>query len=209
MNSNRLSASFYESQSTLQLAQSLLGCELVHITADGLTSGIIVETEAYLRDDPASHTYNRRTPRVEPMYGPPGHAYVYHIYGMYQCFNVVSNESGIGEAVLIRALQPQSGIDLMYDRLHLLRQKNISKPAPNIPINKLCNGPGKLVIALDISKAENNGQSLMSETLYIQHNPGFVHDGIQTDTRIGITKAADLPYRFYLKNNAFVSKISR
>lgn len=107
---NRLPLSFFEAYDTRSLAQKLLGCELVHNSPDGITSGIIVETEAYLQNDPACHAYQRRTARTEPMYAAPGTIYVYLIYGMYQCFNVVSQEEGCGEAVLIRALQPTGGL---------------------------------------------------------------------------------------------------
>ena len=97
MEEDKLPISFYQAHDTCTLAQQLLGCELVHNSPDGITSGIIVETEAYLANDPACHAYNRRTPRTEPMYGPAGTIYVYLIYGMYQCVNVVTREDGCAE----------------------------------------------------------------------------------------------------------------
>jgi len=201
---HRLPLSFFSSFDTLTLAQKLLGCELVHDSPDGIASGIIVETEAYLRDDPACHAYNRRTARTEPMYGVPGTIYVYLIYGMYQCVNVVSNRAGIGEAVLIRALQPTSGIELMEARRNEKRRSG-EKFAKKIELKHLCNGPGKLVVAMGIDRTVHNNQLFSDSSLYINPlaNEGF--DIIHT-TRIGITAGADLPYRFLIRNNPFISK---
>lgn len=199
-----LPLSFFESSDTLTLAQKLLGCELVHDSPDGITSGIIVETEAYLQNDPACHAYNRRTMRTEPMYGPPGTIYVYMIYGMYQCVNVVSNRAGIGEAVLIRALEPVNGIDLMETRrnFHRKTQTYIDK---KISLKELCRGPGKLVQAMGIDKSLHNGKSLSDSSLFIRKGEKI---DFQTDSssRIGITVGVDLAYRFFIKNNPYVSK---
>ncbi|CAG5016552.1 Putative 3-methyladenine DNA glycosylase [Dyadobacter sp. CECT 9275] len=202
MTDERLPLSFYQSFDTTTLAKKLLGCELVHNSPDGISSGIIVETEAYLQDDPACHAYNRRTPRTEPMYGEPGTAYVYLIYGMYECINVVSNRAGIGEAVLIRALQPLKGAELMAARRALFQKKSPSKP---IPLKYLCNGPGKLVVAMGISRYLHNTESLCSDNLYIS-SPVITNPGIETSARIGITKGVDLPYRYFIKDNIYVSK---
>lgn len=199
-----LPLSFFESSDTLTLAQKLLGCELIHDSPDGITSGIIVETEAYLQNDPACHAYNRRTMRTEPMYGPPGTIYVYMIYGMYQCVNVVSNRAGIGEAVLIRALEPVNGIDLMETRrnFHRKTQTYIDK---KISLKELCRGPGKLVQAMGIDKSLHNGKSLSDSSLFIRKGEKI---DFQTgsSSRIGITVGVDLAYRFFIKNNPYVSK---
>lgn len=199
---NRLPLSFYEAYDTRSLAQKLLGCELVHNSPDGITSGIIVETEAYLQNDPACHAYQRRTARTEPMYAAPGTIYVYLIYGMYQCFNVVSQEEGCGEAVLIRALQPTRGIELMEMRRQNRKKVGLQKP---VALRELCRGPGKLVLAMGIDRSLHNGLSLTESNLYI--TPPIQTDiEINISKRIGITQGADLLYRYSVKNNLFVSK---
>jgi len=194
---------------TLALAPALLGCVLVHETDEGHTAGIIVETEAYLADDPACHAYRRPTPRNAPMFGPPGTVYVYQIYGQYHCVNIASSAEGIGEAVLIRALQPTEGLELMARRREagIRRVKAVfGKPHVERPLleTQLCNGPASLVTALGISKDLNfrlmQTGPLFCETL---EQPDF--DVVQT-TRIGITQGAELPYRFYVKGNRFVSR---
>jgi DNA-3-methyladenine glycosylase len=186
----KLCQEFYEKYDTITLAQKLIGCELVHESEQGTTSGIIVETEAYLQNDPASHAFNGKTKRNEAMFGQAGTAYIYLIYGMYECFNVVSYIERVGEAVLIRALQPVSGIELMQERRN---QKSIKN---------LCRGPGKLVQAMGISRRQNG--VFLDEKLHIISSQ-MTDNQLVTTTRIGITKAADLPYRFYLKDSLFVS----
>lgn len=202
---NKLPLSFYEAYDTCTLAQKLLGCELVHNSPDGLTSGIIVETEAYLQDDPACHAYRRRTVRTEPMYSAAGTIYVYLIYGMYQCVNVVTREDGCAEAVLIRALQPTDGIELMELRRQNSRKILSGIPPKPVPLRELCKGPAKLVQAMGIDRSVHNSESLATSSLYIR--PQIVTDfEITTSTRIGITQGADLLYRYSIKNNRFVSK---
>lgn len=199
---NRLPLSFYEAYDTRSLAQKLLGCELVHNSPDGTTSGIIVETEAYLQDDPACHAYQKRTARTEPMYGVPGTIYVYLIYGMYQCFNIVSREEGCGEAVLVRALEPKEGIELMEMRRQNSKRVGLQRP---VSLRELCRGPGKLVLPMGIDRAVHNGLSLTDSNLYLKPS---LQDGIEVDVskRIGITQGADLLYRYSIRNNPFVSK---
>lgn len=181
------------SSPTIQIASQLLGNYLVHQTLDGLTMGKIVETEAYLSNDPACHASRGMTKRNQVMFGPPGHAYIYFVYGMYYCFNVVTAKKGVGEAVLIRALEPAQGIDLMFKRRP--KAKNLKD---------LCSGPAKLVLAMGILK-EQNGISLMEGPLILERAP-LRKKEITTTTRIGIVNGAKLPYRFYLKGNRFVSK---
>ena len=206
MAAHTLPASFFEQYDTKALARKLLGCELVHNSPDGITSGIIVETEAYLQDDPACHAYNRRTTRTEPMYGRPGTIYIYLIYGMYECFNIVSNREGVGEAVLIRALQPTSGIELMEQRRLLIPGKverlSVSK---KVSLKDLCRGPGKLVRAMGINRTQHNNLHLSDSPVFL--SPPVISDfGIITTTRIGINVGTDLQYRYYIENNLFVSK---
>lgn len=177
---------------TVAVARDLLGAILVHETAAGVTAGRIVETEAYLQGDPACHASRGMTRRNRVMFGPPGHAYVYFIYGMYYCFNVVSAPEGVGEAVLIRALEPIEGI------LHMLRRRKREK------LTELCNGPAKLVQAMGITRS-HNGVDLTGKPLYIGMGKKTT-ETVVTTTRIGIRAGADLPLRFYLKNNKFISK---
>jgi len=193
-----LPQSFY-AQETVSVAKHLLGCYLVHLEGEATTLGRIVETEAYLVGDPASHAFTGQTPRNRVMFGPVGHAYVYLIYGLHHCVNAVSGQAGTGEAVLIRALEPLQGIAVMHQRR---RTHNL---------HLLCSGPARLTEALAITHAFN-GVPLFEGPLRIcsaDSLPSFpvIEDAeiVQT-TRIGIAKAKDLPLRFYLKGNRFLSR---
>jgi DNA-3-methyladenine glycosylase len=191
---------FYE-RDTQSLARALLGMCLVHDSRRGRTSGRIVETEAYLCDDAACHAARGKTKRNAVMFGPPGHTYVYLIYGSYYCFNVVSAREGIGEAVLIRALEPLEGIPLMRRR------------RGTDDLHNLCSGPGKLCVALDITPKQNGA------TLYkvkgaltitdLPHVPAPSPDEIVTTPRIGINAenlAVHEPLRYYIRGSAFASR---
>lgn len=191
------SHAFY-ARATVDVARDLLGAVLAHESPEGLTAGRIVETEAYLRDDPACHAARGPTERNQAMFGPPGRSYTYLIYGMYHCFNVVTAPRGIGEAVLIRALEPLEGLPLMA------RRRGTDAP------KALCSGPGKLVIAMGIAKIPD-GTDLRRGALTIR-SPGPPSEQgdplrhIKVTTRIGVTQAAHLPLRFYLEGNPYISK---
>lgn len=174
-------------------ARRLLGCYLVRTIHDKTVIGKIVETEAYHQSDAASHSYKGQTPRTKVMFGPSGRAYVYLSYGMHYCMNIVTGPVGEGSAVLIRALEPVSGIDVM-------RQNR-----PGKPDHSLMNGPAKLCYALDITK-EENGHDLRFPPLQLLPQDKIPDNDIFTATRIGISESRDTPWRFYIKANEFVSR---
>ncbi len=180
---------------TLEVARDLLGKTLLRRTPDGLAGGIIVEAEAYVSAvDPAAHAYRGKTPRTRTMFGPPGHAYVYFSYGMHSLLNVVTQPEGEAAAVLLRALQPTIGLDLMRARR-----------GPAVAERDLCRGPGRLAMALAIT-LDDNDADLLGDTLWIAETPGFPPDApIATTPRIGITRATDWPWRFVLAGNPYVS----
>jgi DNA-3-methyladenine glycosylase len=172
-----LTSDFY-ARSVHDVARDLVGCIVRH----GDTAGRIVEVESYHQEEPACHAFAGLTPRTEVLFGPPGSAYVYRSYGIHALLNAVAEEEGVGTAVLIRALEPLDGLDLMIARRGLDAER------------MLCSGPGKLTQALGIG-LDLNGTSLTGdgpiEILPRQHEPVLV-----ADVRIGITKAVDLPWRF-------------
>ncbi|HET7580060.1 MAG TPA: DNA-3-methyladenine glycosylase [Bacillales bacterium] len=194
-------------QPTLELSKQLLGAKLIYETEDGPIAGNIVETEAYLGpEDRAAHSYGgRRTKRTEVMFGPPGHAYLYFIYGMHVCFNVVSGPAGKPEAILIRALEPTEGIEKMSVNRGFgsLSELTVRKR------RQLTNGPGKLVQALGIPHSLY-GHALNQPPLQIlPPEEPISEDAIGIGPRIGIEntgEARDYPYRFWIKENPFVSK---
>jgi DNA-3-methyladenine glycosylase len=175
----------------IEVARGLLGKILMH----GATGGMIVETEAYLGlKDAASHAYPGITARNKVMFGPPGYAYVYFIYGMYECVNIVAEPEGDAGAVLIRALEPMFGVDLMRIRRPTARH-----------LRDLTSGPGKLTIALGITRALN-GADVTKGDLVVRDPRGAQPFEITAGPRIGITKCADWPLRFTISGSEFVSR---
>ena len=191
-----LDYSFY-TQDTISVARHLLGCFLVHEEQEGTTVGRIVETEAYLAYDPASHSYRGKTPRNAVMFGPAGNVYVYFIYGMYYCVNVVTGAEGVGEAVLLRALEPMTGIELMQQRRHTSN------------LWQLCSGPGKLTQAMHLTP-QIQGSSLLADPLTIASADHFGGSGSSEEIvavpRVGIVRGKEALLRFYLRGNRFVSR---
>lgn len=207
----KLDRDFYEVTS-LELSKKLLGKYLIHEYEGQKLSGMIVETEAYMGPhDKAAHSYNnRRTERNEVMYGQAGYAYVYIIYGMYNCMNVVASTVNVPQAVLIRALEPADGENIMaLNRFG----KSLDELSKKEKIN-LTNGPGKLCRALNIDRSLN-GEDLCGNNLYIAGEMcqneicNINEEDIVTTKRINIDyaeEAVDFPWRFYIKGNKYVSK---
>jgi DNA-3-methyladenine glycosylase len=174
----------------LEVARDLIGCVVEH---EGC-AGVIVETEAYHDSEPAAHSFVGITARTRTLFGPPGFAYVYRSYGIHALLNAVCEHEGIGAAVLIRALEPIEGIELMRRRRRTER------------VQSLCSGPGKLTQALDI-ELRDNGMSLIQGPITISSRPAGWRDlEVAVDRRIGITKAVDLPWRFSAAGSRFVSR---
>jgi DNA-3-methyladenine glycosylase len=186
--------SFYD-RDTEQVARDLLGSILRSETSEGMASGRIVETEAYLGEhDAACHAAAGRTARTRWLYGPPGTAYVYFIYGAYWCFNAVTRAVDLPSAVLVRAVEPLEGVELMRERRGNPRRDK-----------DLTNGPGKLCLALGIT-GEMNGVRLDDSPLTIVRGTDVPDDQVDVTPRIGITKAADWPLRWLVRGNPYVSK---
>ncbi len=195
-----LSRVFY-ARDTVMVARELLGKFLVHYLPEGTAIGRIVETEAYLQNDPACHAARGLTKRNRVMFGPPGHAYIYFIYGMHYCFNVVTREEGVGEAVLIRALEP---ISLPKDRQASNLPRRVGfQPAPKV---NLCRGPARLVQAMGITKACNGFDLTNKGPLVIWAAENVPSEKIVTTNRIGIKAGQELPLRFYAADSPYVSK---
>lgn len=189
-----LPLAFY-ARPTLEVARALIGKTLSRRTAEGVTAGIIVETEAYVSAiDPSAHGYRGKTSRNAVMFGPPGHAYVYFTYGMHHCLNIVTEGEGVAAAVLLRALEPTAGIALMR-----------SRRGERIADRDLARGPGRLCAALALTLADN-GLDLCGDALWLEDTPDFPPDApIAATPRIGIAQAADWPWRFVLADSPWVS----
>lgn len=194
--SNILPRSFY-ARETVKVANDLLGTCLVRVVGKHRLIGRIIEVEAYRgADDPASHAFRGNTPRTAPMFGEPGHAYVYFTYGNHYCLNVTAHRIGVPGAVLIRAIDPMHGVEVM------------TKFRPEVSRLELTNGPGKLTKALRINKSLN-------ELDLTRRGPLFLTVAstepvpIACSTRIGISQGTDRLWRFYVAGNPYVSKPNR
>jgi DNA-3-methyladenine glycosylase len=185
-----LTRPFYE-RPTVEVARDLLGKILVH----GRTAGRIVEVEAYLGErDLAAHASHGLTGRTGVLFGPPGHAYVYFVYGMYECLNVVAEPEGTAGCVLIRALDPVAGIDIMRRRRPQARS-----------LEELASGPGKLTLAMGVTRRQN-GADLTRGALTVRAPRDEPRFELAVTPRIGIRDCADWPLRFYIRGNAHVSR---
>jgi DNA-3-methyladenine glycosylase len=180
--------SFYE-RPVLEVARDLVGCVVRH----GECAGIIVETEAYHDSEPACHAFVGLTPRTATLFGPPGKAYVYRSYGIHALLNAVCEPEGVGAAVLIRALEPLDGLELMRQR------------RGTDALRSLCSGPGKLTQALGIGLGDNASDLERGAVTVSSRPPAWQEAPISVDRRIGITKAVDLPWRFCATGSRFVS----
>jgi DNA-3-methyladenine glycosylase len=177
-------------RSVHEVARELIGCEL----RVGETAGVIVETEAYEESDPACHAYIGRTTRNEVLFGPPGHAYVYLSYGIHSLLNFVTEPAGVASAVLIRALEPTEGLELMRER----RGREEAE--------QLCSGPGKLSEALGVGLSLNGADLFQPPFELSDPDRAWSEAEITASPRIGITKAAELPWRYCVKGSRFVSR---
>lgn len=187
----KLTRDFYQ-RPTLTVAEELLGKRLVRESTEGLTAGIIVETEAYVGpDDPGSHAYKGRRPFCETMYAEAGCAYIYLTRGRYHCFNAVTERADYPAVVLIRAIEPTDGLDLMA------RRRGLDQP------KLLASGPSRLCIALGLSR-ELNGIDLTGDVLNVE-DVGLKFDDIARSGRIGLTLGQEIPWRFFVQGNEFVS----
>ena len=193
---NKLSLSDILALGSLEAAPQLLGVLISRRLPQGLLSLRIVETEAYHQNDPASHSFRGMTARTAPMFEAGGTIYVYFTYGIHYCLNIVTGQKGAGEAVLIRAAEPLAGLEI------------IRKNRNTNDIYKLANGPAKLTQALGIKDTKLSGKKLNKLSIFLSapENPIIAVD-VVVARRIGISEAAQQPWRFYIKDNPFVSKL--
>jgi DNA-3-methyladenine glycosylase len=205
--SRKLSRAFY-ARPTLDVARDLIGKVLVHNRRGVVTGGAIVEVEAYIGEsDPACHAAPGPTRRNEPLYGPPGHAYVYLNYGIHSLVNVVTEADGWPGAVLIRALEPIDGIAVMRRRRRRAMKGRRSIAGVDLADHALCRGPGNLTMAMGITLAENR-LDLLGDRLFIEDRARPVGE-IAWGPRIGITVGVDAPWRAWLKGDPAVSGVRR
>jgi DNA-3-methyladenine glycosylase len=194
--SKRLEKRFFNRDAPA-LARALLGCILVHDSREGTTAGIIVETEAYDQSDPASHSASGPTLRNRVMFGPAGLLYVYFSYGVHWCANIVAGPEGHGAAVLLRALEPTVGLEVMA-----LRR---GQPFPSDP-RLLASGPGRLTQAMGITRSHNGADLCNGGPLFVMRPSRSGRCSVTVTARVGISKAQRTPWRFFLTGSRFVSR---
>ncbi len=190
-----------------EVARDLLGSFLVSVVAGERVVGRIVETEAYIGpEDPASHAAERigRTARNESMFGEPGIAYVYRIYGIHWCLNAVTGQPGHPAAVLIRAVEPLEGLEVMRRRRRASRRRAPGPPASWPPDRELARGPAKLALAFAID-GSLDGHPLQRPPLSIEAGPRYPSDAVAAGPRIGVTRAADWELRYFVRDSRWVS----
>lgn len=194
-----LTPEFYD-RPVLEVARDLIGCT---VECRG-TAGVIVETEAYHQSEPACHAFVGLTPRTRTLFGPPGRAYVYRSYGVHALLNAVCEPEGVGAAVLIRALHSTAGLELMRARRG--RAGGSARAGRSAGDRELCSGPGKLTQALGVS-LEDNGSDLVNGAVRIGGRSGeWLEPVVLEDTRVGITKAVELRWRFCAAGSRHVSR---
>lgn len=188
-----LPRSFY-ARPSVEVARDLLGRHLVRRLPRGVVVGRIVECEAYEEGDPASHSFRGLTDRTRVMFGPPGHLYVYFTYGMHFCMNVVTGRDGEGSAVLLRAVEPLEGIELMRERRGMSDSRS------------LCAGPGRLTQAFGITRAHNGTDLVSGKDLFMAPGESVDDHDVEVGQRIGISVAMEKPWRFHVAGSPFVSR---
>jgi len=195
----KLDRKFYLND-TLEVAKKLLGKTFVRVLNGVTLAGKITETEAYVGAvDKSAHSFNGKTKRNEVMFAEGGHLYVYFTYGMYFCANVVTGKAGVGDAVLLRSMEPLHGLSLFsknrFGKTEITKREEIN----------LLNGPAKICMAFNITKNEN-GVDLLGNELFILDSESVPEQKIMTTERVGISKSKDLPWRFYIRKSNFISK---
>ena len=195
----KLDRKFYLND-TLEVAKKLLGKTFVRVLNGVTLAGKITETEAYVGAvDKSAHSFNGKTKRNEVMFAEGGHLYVYFTYGMYFCANVVTGKAGVGDAVLLRSMEPLHGLSLLsknrFGKTEITKREEIN----------LLNGPAKICMAFNITKNEN-GVDLLGNELFILDSESVPEQKIMTTERVGISKSKDLPWRFYIRKSNFISK---
>lgn len=198
---------FYD-RDVVGVARDLLGQNLVRVADEGLVAGRIVEVEAYLaQNDPANHAYRGRTQRNASMFGPPGHAYVYAIHSRW-CLNAVTEPAGVPSAVLIRAVEPLAGLELMQQRRSARRERAVQ--AAGNSIRDLARGPARLCEAFAIDRALDGWDLTRGEQLWIAASESLVHPAeVGVSPRVGVTSACDVLLRFFVAGSPFVSRPGR